>query len=189
MIFNLTKRDSKVKAKHLRKQHLIPGIVYGGKNNISVCVDLKNFRKVIHESGRSNIIHTEIEGNKILSLLKDFQLHPLTNEFIHFDLLEVDSKKEVRVQVPLKVTGTAKGVKEGGLLEILQESVEVVCQVKDIPSEFEIDVSDLEIGFSIHLSALKAPKDGRFTQDMGTVLVVVTGEVENATPEESTKTN
>jgi large subunit ribosomal protein L25 len=181
--FNLSLRDPKVKAKNLREENLIPGVIYGGKQNHHVYAPLKEFKKVIHEAGRSNIINIDLNGKAMLSLFKDFQVHPLTSEFIHFDLLEVDQNKEVRVQVALKVTGTPKGVKEGGILEILQDSIEVVCKVKDIPTVFEIDVTELEIGFSIHLSSLKAPKGGRFTQDSTTVLAVVTGEVEQKTEE------
>lgn len=178
--FNVQIKD-KQKNKDLRKQFQIPGIVYGGKKQYPVFASLTDFKAILSKAGRNNIVELNLEGKKVLSLIKAFQVHPLTDEFIHFDLLEVDSKKEVKIQVPVHVSGTPKGVKEGGLLEIMHEFIEVICFVSSMPSEIKLDVSSLDIGESIHLKDVPVPKNTRFTQDLGSVIVVVTGEVASST--------
>lgn len=150
-----------------RVKNLIPAIVYGSKLNkdnsptgVSVSLDPKNFLKVYSVSGRSSLVDValkdgapaELGGSKVL--IKALQTNPLKREVLHVDILQLDMAKELRVVVPLKYVGKAKGLVEGGILSIMARQVEIKCLPADIPHEIEVDVTDVGVNESIHIHQL-----------------------------------
>ncbi len=185
MSLSMEKRNLGEKNKEIRKAGYIPGILYGGEQNIPIKIPLKDFSNIIHTYGMSKVIDIVLDGKTHHSIIKDFQLDVLTDNFIHFDLLEVSKTKEIRIPVPIHLEGNAQGILEGGVLEILLDSVPVVGTLTDIPSEFKLDISSLKIGESIHIRDLKIPKNCRIIGDLDSALVLIASP-EQETPEDET---
>ena len=114
----------------------------------------------------------EVDGKHVI--LKDVQRGPVTGEIVHADLYEVDLNRALKVSVPLKFTGRAVGVTEGGILQPLVRHVDVECLPLEIPEAIEVDVSALGIHDVIHVSALKFPGNIKpiFDSDFGVVSVL-----------------
>jgi large subunit ribosomal protein L25 len=110
---------------------------------------------------------------KKLSLLRDIQFDFLTSKPIHFDFQALDINKKITVNVPVKIVGKARGIKEGGILEEILREIPVECLPKHIPNSFEIDVTDLDIGHSIHVSALKVSEDFQILKDDEETIVTI----------------
>jgi len=141
----------------------VPGIVYGGGEQpemISLFAnDLAKAEKI--EAFFSQILELQIEGRKVQTVLKDLQRHPSRGEIIHLDLQRVFADQELHVHLPIHVLGeeACKGVKlsNGQILHQMIE-VEVVCLPANLPEYLEIDVTDLDVGDSIHLSEVPLPE-------------------------------
>ncbi|PKL11099.1 MAG: 50S ribosomal protein L25, partial [Spirochaetae bacterium HGW-Spirochaetae-6] len=112
---------------------------------------------------------------EIMSLVKDFQIDPVKDTFLHFDLLEVVPDKVINTKVPVKLVGKSKGVIEGGLLEELMHTLSVHAKAKDLPHEVVIDITNLGIGDSIHVKDIEPPKNVQFTDVPDSVIVLVAG--------------
>lgn len=173
------------KSGKMRREGMVPGVVYGGKEVLNICADYTEFAKVFKKAGEHDLIKIQYQGKEILSLIKDFQLHPVKDTFLHFDILEVTPDKQIRTKIPVELIGTPKGVTEGGIMEELHTHIAVEAKVKDLPHSIQIDVKNLKIGESIHLNAVKAPADVKFMDPADTVIVLVAGvkkESEEAAP-------
>jgi len=150
----LGKRVSK-----LRKQGLIPAIVYGRKiSPLPIAIDKKTFIKNVlsTEAGMNAIVALKVKGEskKELSVLThQVERDPLSGEILHVDFRHIVMDEAIRTKVPIELVGVAEGVKDGGgvLVHGLRE-VEVECLPADIPDKFEVDVSSLKIGDSLHVS-------------------------------------
>jgi len=145
------KSTGKEAARKVRQQGYIPAVLYGYKGNRILSVAAKEFIKIWEEIGEHSILNLNIEDkDKAQVIVKDFQLDPVTKEIIHIDFLEFEKGKVLRTEVPLHVVGTSKGVKKGGILETFVRDVEIECLPRDIPDSIVVDVTDLEIGDSLH---------------------------------------
>jgi large subunit ribosomal protein L25 len=151
------------KLKPLRQAGLIPAVVYGRKiKPLSIMIDKKLFIKTIlrSEAGMNAIVALKLAGEKtkeIPVLTHEVQRDPLTDEIIHIDFRHIIMDEAIKTRVPIELTGIPIGVKEtGGVLVHGLREVEVECLPTNIPDKFEIDVSALKIGDSLHISDLKA---------------------------------
>ncbi|MCL4244199.1 MAG: 50S ribosomal protein L25 [Candidatus Dadabacteria bacterium] len=108
-----------------------------------------------------------------LSILSAAQYDFLTNKPLHFDFHALDVNKRITVNVPVKISGKAKGVKEGGILEEILREIPVECLPKDIPNSFEVDVTDLEVGHSIHVETLKTSDAITILKDDSEAIVTI----------------
>jgi large subunit ribosomal protein L25 len=138
------------KTKHLRKQGLIPAILYGsGIKNLPLVVDLKEFKKVYKEAGKSSLISLKVEGKEkakdFVVLIHDLETHPITLEPIHIDFYQPNLKEEVEATVPLVFVGESKAVKDlkGTLVQNISE-VEVRALPLDLPKEIKVNIDSLE---------------------------------------------
>ncbi len=191
-------------ARKLRKQGLIPGVLYGPKTEpVPLSVNQHEFNKMlIGAKGERLLFSLNLRDNGAtenrLALVKELQLHPVNDEIRHVDFYEVFMDEEVTVNVPIAITGKARGVEEGGVLEIIQRTLEVSCLPMAIPKEIEVDVTELEIGDALHVEDLTPPEGVRFLDDPKTTLLTIVGaavaeekaeeeeeEVITAAPEES----
>ncbi|MDO9548224.1 MAG: 50S ribosomal protein L25 [Candidatus Marinimicrobia bacterium] len=140
--------------KHLRKEGKIPAVYYFHRENpIALSVDLKELRSAIHSS--AHIIELQMGDNKHICILKNLQHDPVTDEIIHADFMGITLKEDITVNVPIVIEGSAIGVREFGhvLAQHLWE-IEVKCKATNIPDNFTINVSALNIGDSISVSDL-----------------------------------
>lgn len=195
MPLTVYKRDSSRKSelKKIRMNSLVPGIIYGEglKENLPISVNKKDLIKLLRLKREEDFL-VEIEVNedksKYVALIKDEQYHPVTDEIIHIDFHSVSLEKEITAKVPIHFVGEPKGVKEGGVLYKALHELEVEAKPLDLPSFIEVDISELEIGDSIHIEDLKVPSNVKILHEPFETVVSVTTveeEVEVTKPEET----
>src|SRR5262245_24426515 len=184
-------RFGKGGARKLRAQGMVPGVCYGASiegriDPLPIVVDIKQLRSALDPVRKRNtVINLTIEGGgstrSLHALVKDFQIDALRHEVTHVDLLAIDPNKEVRAEVPIEFNGKPKGSIDGGQLRIVLRNLTVRAKPADIPIKLSVDVSPLEIGDVIHVSAIALPPG--VTSITGRDLAVVTC----AAPEEEEK--
>ncbi len=164
-ILEATKRDNLGTAvsKKIRRENGIPAVVYGDIDNDNIVLDANEVAKQVKDVGfYSSVIKLKIGKNTIDVILKDLQRDPRKSLITHMDFFAVDKNKAVVVNVPIMFLNeeTCAGVKlSGGKISHIQTELEVSCLPKNIPENIEIDLLELELGHSIHLSEIKLPKD------------------------------
>ena len=173
--------------KRLRRAGLVPGVVYGGGSGdcVSFKVDARVLRQVLVDG--SALIDLQVAGKTRPVIVKDRQLHPVRDEVIHIDLLEVRLDEKIQTQVGVQLEGIeeAPGVKEGGVLEQVSHQLNIEALPTAIPEAIHVDVSGMEIAATMHLLELSAPEGVEFLDDPEETIiatVVVPTEVEE--PEE-----
>jgi large subunit ribosomal protein L25 len=154
------KREGRGKglARNLRRQDMVPGVLYREGKAQSIKLSKSVITKIINTmSGEQVIVDLEFaDGEKKIALLKDYQIDPVRGELLHTDFFEVSLTEAVRVSVHITPTGEAIGVKrDSGILQHNLREVEIECLPDKIPDRIEVDISHLEIGQSIHVSDLK----------------------------------
>jgi large subunit ribosomal protein L25 len=177
-------------AKRLRREGFVPGVVYGGKDG-----DCTSFKVSWHDLRRvlagAALIDLKVAGKTRPVIVKDQQQHPVRDELLHIDLLEVrlDEKIQTQVSVHLEGAEEAPGIKEGGVLEHVTHQLAIEALPTDIPDGIHVDVSGLEIAATMHLSEISAPSGVTFLDDPEETIiatVVVPTEVEEPEIEEET---
>ena len=179
-------------AKRLRREGYVPGVVYGGKDGdcTSFKVNALTLRHVLVDGAA--LIDLKVGGKTRPVIVKDRHQHPIRDELIHIDLLEVrlDEKIETQVNVHLEGAEEAPGIKEGGVLEHITHQLNIEALPTDIPDAIHVDVSGLEIAATMHLSEISAPQGVTFLDDPEDTIiatVVVPTEVEEPEIEEETE--
>jgi large subunit ribosomal protein L25 len=177
-------------AKRMRREGYVPGVVYGGRNGD--CTSFKvNGLALRHVLAGSALIDLKVGGKTRPVIVKDQQRHPVRDELLHIDLLEVrlDEKIQTQVNVHLERAEEAPGIKEGGVLEHITHQLNIEALPTDIPDAIHVDVSGLEIAATMHLSEINAPQGVTFLDDPEETIiatVVVPTEVEEPEIEEET---
>ena len=155
-------RVGKGSARELRRNGLIPAVIYGDKQApISIILNTNEVTKRIHAGGFLTTIATiDVDGTKIKVLPKDYQLDPVRDFTLHIDFLRVSGNSQVTVEIPVHFVNQEKspGLKAGGVLNIVRHEVEVHCPADAIPEFFTVDLSGLKAGDSIHISHVTLPK-------------------------------
>ena len=149
------RREEKGKsaARKLRKEGKVPCVIYGNGSVIHGYVYERELKDLIY-TPEVFLINIDLEGEKLQAIVKDTQFHPVTDRILHVDFMQVVEDKPVRVYMPVKLVGFAKGVQAGGQLYQLMRYIKVKGLVKDIPDHLEIDVTDLGLGKSLKISDL-----------------------------------
>jgi large subunit ribosomal protein L25 len=147
---NVGKRD----AKELRYQGLVPAVLYGGKNQIHFSVSAADLKSLVF-TPEVSFVALEIGSVKAQAIIQDVNFHPLTDLPLHVDFLELDEKKPVVMQIPVKLTGTSPGVKIGGKLIQKLRKLRVKALPKDMPQNVEVSIVTLEVGKSVGVGELK----------------------------------
>jgi large subunit ribosomal protein L25 len=152
-------------ARRLRRDNKLPGIYYGpGEESIKVQVDPVEIRAAVkaHEGSLPVFSVLGVQEAEKLSgsvvLVRELQTDPITHEYLHVDLMKVDLSKQITVEVPIHFVGTARGIKLGGIMDEPIRKLEVNCFPSDIPEFIEVDVTNLEVGDSIHIQDVRLPK-------------------------------
>ncbi|WP_327209232.1 50S ribosomal protein L25/general stress protein Ctc [Rhizobium leguminosarum] len=155
-------RVGKGSARELRRNGLIPAVIYGDKQApIAIALNTNEVTKRIHAGGFMTTVATiEIDGKKHKVLPKDYQLDPVRDFTLHVDFLRVSGNTQVTVEIPVHFINEEKspGLKVGGVLNIVRHEVEVHCPADAIPEFFNIDLSGKKISDSIHISEVTLPK-------------------------------
>jgi len=150
---SLRENVGKKAASSSRKSGSVPGVLYGGQEQTHFTVEEKSINKLVFNPDVF-YIELDIDGKKVNCILQDVQFHPVTDRIVHIDLLEALHGKEVRVNLPLRTEGTAKGVMNGGRIATLFRRVPVKGLIENIPEAVTVDISPLIIGSTIRVRDL-----------------------------------
>jgi large subunit ribosomal protein L25 len=161
----------------MRRDGKIPGVLYGPKTSpVPLELNKKEFSNRVAGLEGSHLVRLQSGSTALVdkvALVKEIQYHPITGEVIHTDLYEVDLTAKIQVRVPLHFVGKAAGVVRGGILQPIVREVEVECLPLDIPEFFNVEVSALDIGDSIHIEELPMPEGVTVVSESNLALVAV----------------
>ncbi len=164
ILIKANKRDVKGKgvARKLRNAGKIPAILYGrGLEPVSITVLSKDWEKLGKQMRRNAILNMELSSGKDVEnrpvMVKEVQRGFLGEKILHIDFLQVSMERTIEVEIPIHLKGKSKGEIEGGIVEMHLRSMKVECLPTQIPEEIAIDISDLEIGDSFHVSQISIP--------------------------------
>lgn len=185
-------RVGKGSARELRRNGLIPAVIYGDKQDpISIALSTKDVTQRIHAGGFLTTIATiDVDGKKYKVLPKDYQLNPVRDFTMHVDFLRVSGNTQVTVEIPVHFVNDqlSPGIKAGGMLNIVRHEIEVHCPADAIPEAFEVDLTGLKIGDSVHISKIALPKGVApviHDRDFTIATIVGHGREEEASSEEA----
>lgn len=163
--------------RRLRREGLVPAVLYGqGVDVRSVAVNARQLsRALTTDAGLNVLINLEITGDSgQLAMARQISRHPLRDQILHLDFIAVSREDRVAAEVPLVLTGEAHGVKEeGGVLQQQLNTIRVEAPVVDVPQSIELDVADLQLGSSLHVSDVTVPEGIEILNDAETVVVSV----------------
>jgi large subunit ribosomal protein L25 len=156
---NERKEITKSSRSTLRKNGRVPGIYYSKHSNpIAIDVLERSINPLVYTS-KTNLISLKMdEHDELDCIIRDVQFDPVTDRVIHFDLLGLTKGEKLQLEIPVKLKGSAAGIKEGGVLQHFLHKLEIECLPVNIPEHIEVDVSGLQIGDSIHVKDISLPE-------------------------------
>lgn len=175
-------------ARALRRDGAIPAVIYGpGKASVALSVNVYELEQALKSaSSRQVFVDLAIEGGETRkAMLKELQQHPVSGDFLHADFYEVALDRKVRVMVPVTTVGKCQGVEMGGMLQLIRRELEALCIPTDIPDVIEIDITDLDMGDSVHVEDIPIAGDVELVHDVNfTVLTILAARQEEEEVEE-----
>ncbi|MGI5308628.1 50S ribosomal protein L25/general stress protein Ctc [Rheinheimera sp. WS51] len=153
-------------SRRLRHEDKVPAIIYGGgKDAQSITLEHSKLLKAqTDEAFYSHIITIQVGKEKVKAIVKAMQRHPFKPKIMHVDFQRVEAGHELKSIIAIHLINEEAAVKKGGIVVRGANEVEITCLPKDLPDAIEVDVSEMAIGTTIHLSDIKAPKGVSFTQ-------------------------
>lgn len=180
------RQTGKGNSRALRNSRKVPAVVYGSATEpTNIFIDESSvirYNVRAFENALFNLKSSETKLNNIVVLMKDVVVHPVTRRPQHVDLFALDLKKSVRVSVEIKLEGKPAGLAEGGLLNVVNRTIEVECLPTEIPDSLSADISHLGVGDALHVSDLKLPGGLKVISAPETTIAVVNLFVEEAAP-------
>ena len=149
-------------ARGLRRDAQVPAVLYSHGKSTPIVMVNKDISKVLNaEGGEHALINLKLEGGTgagdKLALIKDYQVDPISGKLIHLDLMEVAMNEKVKLQVAVHISGTAVGVKEGGIFQYGQRNLEIECLPTHIPDFIDVNIEHLKVNESLHVRDITAP--------------------------------
>jgi large subunit ribosomal protein L25 len=155
-------RAGKGASRAMRREGRVPAVVYGNKEEpLAIHLEEKALVKMLNTGHFMNsVVLIDHPGGQARTLPKDVQFHPVTDRPLHVDFLRISEHSKVHVNVPIRFTDEeeCRGIKRGGVLNAVRHELELVCDAAEIPDEIEISLKGLNIGDSLHFSAVSLPK-------------------------------
>lgn len=175
-------RAGKGAARQARREGKVPAVIYGdGQSPQTIALDYNElWKQVLKGHFTSTVFELDVEGKKSRVIPRDLQVDPIKDQPIHVDFMRIGKDGRIRVEVPVRFINDqlSPGLKRGGVLNIVRHDIEVICPYDHIPSFFEVDLTGLEIGRSIHISAVTLPKDAELTiKDRDFTIATIAGAV------------
>lgn len=146
---NVGKKDAKL----MRREGLIPCVVYGNKEQVHFSVKENDIKKIVF-TPNVYLIDLDVDGKKVQAILKDVQIHPVTDRVLHADFQEVVEGKKVKVDIPIHIKGLSIGVKNGGKLVQNFRKLTAEALADNLPDIVDIDVTDVKIGGKIRVGEI-----------------------------------
>lgn len=152
-----TKRESvgKKSTKALRDAELVPCVVYGGNEPLNFSTEEKSFKNLVY-TPEAHTVELVVDGQTIPAVLQDIQFHPITDKILHVDFYQLSDDKPVIMEVPVRITGRARGVVAGGVLRQSFRKLKIKAIPSNLPDEIVVDVTPLRIGNKIYVGDIKA---------------------------------
>lgn len=144
--------------RRLRAQGRIPAIVYGRTKALPISIDAKEFSHLFTHVSENVLIDLTLPRGTRHVIVKDYSTNVLTGEMVHLDFLEVRKGKVLRTHTPVVPVGISTGVRSGGVFEQPAHEIEIECIPKNLPQQIEMDITELQVGDSFHVSDLVLPK-------------------------------
>lgn len=145
----------KVATKALRDAGMVPCVIYGGSQPVHFAAEEKAFKNLVYTPNAHTVV-VELKDKSANVILQDIQFHPVSDKILHIDFFELNEKKEIIMEVPVKVTGTSPGVLLGGDLRLNQRRLKVKALPKNLPDYVEANISELEMGNKLYVTKLEA---------------------------------
>lgn len=190
-------KQGKGSARALRNQDLIPAVIYGGEIKdgktpaaITLGINAKDLSKALQLGGfythKQEIV---LDGKTVAVLAREIQRHPVSDKPLHVDFMAYNPARKVRVAVAVKITGESEcpGLKNGGVLQLVETTLDVVCRADSIPAEIEVSVAGLNIGDVAHLSDVKLPQGVLAAERVRDLTIVTVISTRTAAMEEEEK--
>lgn len=174
----------------LRRKGNIPAVLYGpGSESVSLSISSLDLERALKKASVSQIVFNmsvqNAQTGSRTAMIKDLQIHPMSRKFLHVDFYEISKDRKITVDVPVVVKGKSKGIEEGGMLQIIRRDIEVLCLPFDVPKSIQIDITDLEIGDSIHVKDLKIDENVEIPAETNyTILTILSTKSEEKEPGE-----
>ena len=170
--------EGKSHAKKVRKDGAIPSILYGMKEQaLSLKIDSRTFEKMLSRlEGRHPVVKIQIgedTQNDFPAIIKEIQRHPVNNSVIHIDFQRIRLDQNIKTSVPVILVGQSEGVKMGGVLEHQLREVEIECLARQVPSHLEVDITNLVLGHSLHVSDITPPEGVKILTEPERVVVSI----------------
>lgn len=160
-------RAGKGAARAARRAGMIPGVIYGGKEPpLMINIAQRALTKILKDPAQmTHLYEIKVDGSSHRALMRDVQLDPVTDFAIHIDFLRFSGAGSIEIEVPVRFVNDDKapGIKRGGVLNVVRHTIELTCRPDAIPEEVVVDLTGLEIGDSLHISAVKLPEGVRPT--------------------------
>lgn len=166
----------KASTKTLRSQGLIPCVMYGGEETIHFTADEAEVKKLIYSS-EVFLIELDLDGKKYKAVMHELQFHPVTDKVLHIDFIQVFADRPAVVSLPIRLTGSSKGILAGGKLRLKKRYLKVQGLIDNLPEELVIDITELKIGEVIKVSNLKFDKLEILEPGQSMVVGIVTSRV------------
>ncbi|MCU4137686.1 MAG: Ribosomal protein L25 [Thermodesulfobacteria bacterium] len=181
-------------SKKLRKQGLIPAIVYGPRfQPLPIAVKFNELESIlIKHKGETLLFNLELtdgEPSKIQAILKDYQTHPITDKIIHIDFLAIHEEETITLDIPLEFLGKPVGISKGGVLEILLHELTIECLPSNIPDKIYVDINNLDVGDVLHVKDIKVPEGVKVINDPEETVLTIVAEAGEGTEEETEETS
>jgi large subunit ribosomal protein L25 len=141
----------KKSTKELRKNGMVPCVLYGGEEVIHFQAEESEFRKIIY-TPKVFLLDIDVDGTVYKGILQDIQFHPVVEQILHIDFLKISDDKHVKIDIPVRTEGYAKGIQQGGALKLNLRTLRVKALAKDLPDEIVVDVTELALGQSTRVS-------------------------------------
>jgi len=146
--------DTKQETKRLRAEGKVPCVLYGGKEQLHFSAPALSFRNLVY-SPEVFLVDLNIDGATHRAIMKEVQTHPVTDRLNHIDFLAVSDDRKVTIQVPVKLKGASKGVREGGQLLFKMRLLKISALPKDLPEQIEIVIDEMAIGDTVRVRDMK----------------------------------
>ncbi|NMH24728.1 50S ribosomal protein L25/general stress protein Ctc [Flavobacterium solisilvae] len=140
--------------KALRDAGMVPCVIYGGKQPVHFAAEEKAFKSLVYTPNAHTVV-VDLNGKTTDAILQDIQFDPISDKILHIDFFQLDEKKEIIMEVPVKITGTSPGVLLGGDLRLNQRRLKVKALPKNLPDFVEANISELQMGNKLYVTKLE----------------------------------
>ncbi|GHC43021.1 50S ribosomal protein L25/general stress protein Ctc [Ulvibacter litoralis] len=157
---NGSQRESvgKVATKALRNAGMVPCVVYGGDKPIHFSAPELAFKNLVYTPDVHTVVIALEDGTEVAAILQDIQFHPVSDRILHMDFYQIFDDKEVMMEIPVRIVGNSRGVRNGGVLRIVTRKLRVKAVPANLPDFIEVDISEMKIGAKMYIATVKSDK-------------------------------